>query len=98
MVPLAALVLDWALTALWPLIGASGLRYYDSLVFMVAGLFIGMALMSPFLAMGGRWRRLFSREAAPSLIKMSVFSGLASFIYIAALAYTTPVNAVILAQ
>lgn len=98
MTPFAALVIDWALTALWPLLGASGLRYYDAFVFMVAGLVIGLALMAPFLAARGRWRRIVSREVAPSLIKMGFFSGLASAIYLAALAYTTPVNAVILAQ
>jgi drug/metabolite transporter (DMT)-like permease len=95
---MVALVLDWVLTALWPLIGAAGLRYYDALVFMFAGLVIGLALMVPFAAANGHWRRVFSREAAPSLIAMGFFSGVASAIYIAALAYTTPVNAVILAQ
>jgi drug/metabolite transporter (DMT)-like permease len=98
MIPLAALVADWVLTALWPLIGASGLRYYSGLVFLWAGLAIGLAAMSPWLLARGRWRRALSPDAAPSLLAMGFFSGVATAIYIGALNYTTPVNAVILAQ
>jgi drug/metabolite transporter (DMT)-like permease len=98
MSPIAALILDVFITALWPLIGAAGLAYYSTTPFMTAGLVIGFASMTPWLARGGRARRMFSREAAPSLAVMGFFSGAASLVYIAALAYTTPVNAVILAQ
>ncbi|MFI5347817.1 MAG: DMT family transporter [Elusimicrobiota bacterium] len=98
MIPLVAVLLDWVLTALWPLIGASGLRYYSGLPFMCAGLLIGLLAMSPWLAARGRWKRLLARDAAPSLIAMGFFSALATVIYISALRYTTPVNAVILAQ
>lgn len=98
MLPLAALILDWFLTALWPLVGAEGLRHYSVLPFLWAGLLIGLLAMSPFLAAKGRWRRLVSRETAPALLTMGFFSGAATVIYIAALRYTTPVNAVILAQ
>lgn len=98
MIPLAALVTDWVLTALWPLIGAAGLRYYSGLAFMWAGLAVGLALLAPLLLWTGRWRRVASRDVAPSLLAMGFFSGIATAIYITALAYTTPVNAVILAQ
>jgi drug/metabolite transporter (DMT)-like permease len=98
MIPFVALVVDWVLTALWPLVGASGLRYYSGIVFMWAGLVIGLASMSPWLFARGRWKRMLSRDAAPSLLAMGFLSGLSSTIYILALNYTTPVNAVILAQ
>ena len=95
---MSALILDVVITALWPLIGAAGLAYYSTTPFMTAGLAIGLVSMAPWLARGDRARRLFSREAAPSLAAMGFFSGAASLVYVAALAYTTPVNAVILAQ
>lgn len=98
MSPLAALLLDWAITALWPLIGASGLRHYDGVLFMAGGMAIGAALLAPALLWTGRWRRMLARDAAPSLFGMAFFSGAATLIYILALNYTTPVNAVILAQ
>lgn len=98
MIPMAALVADWILTALWPLIGASGLHYYSGIVFMWAGLAIGLVAMAPWLLARGRWARMLARDAAPSLLAMGFFSGLATAIYIIALNYTTPVNAVILAQ
>ena len=98
MIPLAALVAAWVLTALWPLVGASGLRYYSGVGFMWTGLAIGLAVQSPWLFTRGRWNRMFARDAAPALLAMGFFSGLASAIYISALNYTTPVNAVILAQ
>ena len=98
MIPLAALVADWVLTALWPLIGASGLRYYSGIAFMWAGLAIGLVVLSPWLLARGRWRRIAARDIAPSLLAMGFLSGLSTAIYIIALNYTTPVNAVILAQ
>jgi drug/metabolite transporter (DMT)-like permease len=96
--PLFAVLADLIMTAIWPLAAHAGLRYYNGLLFMTAGLLIGLGLISPFLFRGGRWRRLFSRDAAPSLMAAGFLSGLATAIYIAALAYTTPVNAVIVAQ
>jgi drug/metabolite transporter (DMT)-like permease len=96
--PLAALLADWVVTALWPLIGASGLRYYSAVPFLCAGLLIGLAVMAPWLAARGRWKTVLARDTAPALAAMGLFSGLATAIYIFALNYTTPVNAVILAQ
>jgi drug/metabolite transporter (DMT)-like permease len=98
LIPLAALVADWILTALWPLVGASGLRYYSGIALIWGGLAIGLLALSPWLLRGRRWRRIFARDAAPSLLTMGFFSGLATLFYILALNYTTPVNAVILAQ
>jgi drug/metabolite transporter (DMT)-like permease len=98
MIPLAALLADWVLTALWPLVGASGLRYYSGIPFMWAGLLIGLIALLPWLGSHGRLKRIFSRDAAPSLLAMGFLSGLSTAIYILALNYTTPVNAVIIAQ
>ena len=98
LIPLAALVVDWILNALWPLIAASGLRYYSGISFMWAGLVIGLVVLSPWLFARGRWRRILDRDIAPSLLVTGFFSGLATAIYIVALHYTTPVNAVIIAQ
>jgi len=98
MLPYAALFADWVLTALWPLVGKAGLRHYSPLPFMWAGLLVGQLCLLPFLLAGGRGRRIFARDAAPSLAAMGLFSGAATTVYICALGYTTPVNAVILAQ
>ena len=65
---------------------------------MWGGLALGLVVLSPWLFARGRLTRIFSREAAPALLAMGFFSGLATAVYITALNYTTPVNAVILAQ
>jgi|SRR5579859_7917864 len=96
--PMTALLLDLVITALWPLVGAAGLRAYSPAPFMTAGLAVGAAAMAPWLLARGRWRRIASRPAGPALAAMGLFSGAASLIYVAALRYTTPVNAVIMAQ
>ncbi|MBI3553183.1 MAG: DMT family transporter [Elusimicrobia bacterium] len=98
MPPLAALILDWLITALWPIVAKSGTRLYSGILFTSAGLVIGLALLSPWLCVKNRMRRIFSRQLAPSLFLMGVFSGIASVIYISATAYTTPANAAIMAQ
>src|SRR3989338_3516067 len=98
MSPIAALVLDWAITALWPLIGAFGMAHYSGALFATAGLVVGLAAMAPWLLARGRWRRILSREIAPSLAMMGLCSGAATVIYISALAHTTPANAAIVAQ
>lgn len=98
MTPLVALVVDWAVTALWPLIGAYGMRHYSGALFATAGLVVGLTAMSPWLAMKGRWKRVLSPSIARSLGMMGLCSGLATVIYISALAHTTPANAAIVAQ
>jgi|CXWL01.1.fsa_nt_gi drug/metabolite transporter (DMT)-like permease len=98
MTPLAALVFAWSLTALWPLIGAAGMRHYSGGLFTTAGLCVGLTALSPYLLAQGRWRRVLSRRTAPSLAAMGFCSGAATVIYISALAHTTPANAAIVAQ
>lgn len=98
MSPLSALLLDWAITALWPIIGAEGMKHYSGILFMSAGLAVGLVCLSPWLIRGGRWRALFDRETGGLFFLMGLFSGVASTIYISALAYTTPANAGIVAQ
>lgn len=98
MSPLAALVIDWAVTALWPLIGAYGMRHYSGALFTTGGLVIGLAAMSPWLIAKSRWRRLIDPKIVPSLAMMGLCSGAATVIYISALAHTTPANAAIVAQ
>ena len=98
MTPLAALIIAWAVTALWPLLGAAGMRHYSGGLFASAGLVVGLAAMSPWLLAEGRWRKILSRRNAPSLAAMGLSSGAATIIYISALAHTTPANAAIVAQ
>ena len=98
MPPLAALLIDWIITALWPIIAQSGTQLYSGVLFATAGLVIGAVLLAPWLLTGGRLSRIFSRRMAPSLFMMGVFSGIASVIYISAMAYTTPANGAIMAQ
>lgn len=98
MSPLTALLIDVAMTACWPLIGRLGMNYASGVLFGTAGLLIGAALMAPAVAARGRWRALFSRSTAPTLMAMGFFSGTATVIFISALGYTTPANAAIMAQ
>ena len=98
MSPIAALVLDWAITALWPLIGAFGMAHYSGAYFATGGLVVGLIAMSPWLLARGRWRRIISADIAPSMGMMGLCSGAATVIYISALAHTSPANASIVAQ
>lgn len=98
MSPFAALVIDWVITALWPIIGAEGLKHYSGILFLTGGLAIGLLCLAPWLLAAGRWRALFARETGPLFLLMGLLSGVASMIFISALAYTTPANASIMAQ
>ncbi len=98
MPPLVALLIDWVITAFWPIIGAAGMRYYSGVLFSAAGLLIGFAVLLPFLARGGRWRRIMAPDVRLNLFAIGLFSGGATIIYISALNYTTPANAAIMAQ
>lgn len=98
MSPLTALIIDWVITALWPLIGAIGIRHFSGVLFATAGLAIGMVLLAPWMSTKGRWRQVFRRDTAPYLATMGFCSGLATVIYITALGLTTPANAAIVAQ
>jgi drug/metabolite transporter (DMT)-like permease len=96
--PFAALILDWVITALWPLIGRAGMTHFSGVLFATAGLVVGGCLVAPFLLAEGRWRLLLERRTAAALAAMGFFSGLASVIFISALEFTTPANAAIMAQ
>jgi drug/metabolite transporter (DMT)-like permease len=98
MPPLTALLSDWVITACWPLVGAAGMKYFSGLTFTEAGLVIGLVLLAPWMARRDRWRRIFDPRYRASLAAMGFFSGAATALYIAALAYTTPANAAITAQ
>lgn len=99
MTPLVALVVDWILTALWPIIGKDGTAYYSPSLFCEAGLVIGCLALSPWLLQRGRWRRLFSREAFVPLLLVGLFAGtLASLAQMVGVQYTTAANAAIMAQ
>ena len=74
------------------------MRYYSGLTFTEAGLVIGLLLLAPWMARRGRWRRVIDPRYRLSLAAMGFFSGAATALYIAALAYTTPANAAITAQ
>jgi drug/metabolite transporter (DMT)-like permease len=86
------------MTALWPLIGASGMQYYSGVLFATAGLIAGGLLVLPFLLAPHRLERLLDPKIASTLATMGFLSGVASVIYISALDYTTPANAAIMAQ
>lgn len=98
MSPLAALFLDWVLTAFWPILGAEGTRYYSGILFAQGGMLVGFTLICPWLLRQGRWRRLLDPKLALPLLGIGFFSATATAIYISALAYTTPANAAIIAQ
>lgn len=98
MSPLAALVLDWILTALWPIVGKSGAARYSVPLFLEAGMVLGFLSMAPWLFLRGGARKMFSAELAPPLVMMASFSGAASLIYVYAVQFTTPANAGIMAQ
>lgn len=98
MTPISALILVWSMTALWPLIGSFGMAHYSGALFATAGLVIGLLALTPWLLAKGRWRKIISRDIAPSLAMMGLCSGAATVVYISALAHTTPANAAIVAQ
>lgn len=98
MTPLTALLLDWVLTAFWPIVGSSGTSHYSGVLFAQGGLFIGGLALLPWLAAASRWKMILSRRTMPLLLGMGFLSGTATAIYISALAYTTPANAAIVAQ
>ena len=99
MPPFAALIADWILTGLWPIVGQAGTAHYTPVLFVEAGLALGTLSVLPMLARGGRWRRLFEPGLRGPFFMIGLFgSGLSTFIYIGALGLTTPANAAIMAQ
>lgn len=98
MAPLPALLLDWVITAFWPILGAEGTKHFSGILFAQGGMLIGGLLLLPYILRQGRWRRLLSRELALPMLGMGLFSATATAIYISALNYTSPANAAIVAQ
>lgn len=98
MTPMMMLLLALVTNSFWPIVGASGTKHFSGVLFIQAGLFIGLAVLTPWLLLQGRWKRLFCLQTAPFLAGMGLLSGTATAIYINALAYTTPANAAIMAQ
>lgn len=98
MAPLPALILDWVITAFWPILGAEGMKHYSGILFAQAGMLVGGLLMLPWVLRQGRWRRLLARELAVPMLGIGFFSATATAIYISALNFTTPANAAIVAQ
>ncbi|MBI4376789.1 MAG: DMT family transporter [Elusimicrobia bacterium] len=97
--PLPALLIDWVITALWPLIGQWGLKHLSGIAFAQAGLCIGLLALAPALARQGRWRRLFQPGIRGPLLGMGFFgSALGTILLLSSLHYTTPGNAAIMAQ
>lgn len=98
MTPFSALVSNWVLTAFWPIVGQRGVQLYAPVLFMSAGLAVGLLVMAPSLVKEGRWRLILSRRLAPPLSLLGLFSGAASLIYVWAVGLTTPTNAAVMAQ
>ncbi len=97
--PLAALLIDVVLTALWPIVAQAGTALYDGALFTEAGMLVGLAALAPWLLKDGRWRRLVDPELRRSMFWMGLFgSGLSTFLFISAVKWTTPANAAITAQ
>ena len=99
MSPLSALLLGWVITALWPILSKLGVERFSPVLFAECGLIVGLLALSPWLAREGRWRRILGGGLRGPLFAMGLFgSGLSSYLFIAAVQYTTPANAAIMAQ
>lgn len=98
MTPLTALLLNWVLTSIWPILSAFGTRHYSGILFAQGGLLIGGLILLPWIITTPRWKMILSPRLAPTLMGIGLLSGTATAIYISAVAYTTPANAAIVAQ
>lgn len=97
--PLAALYLDWALTALWPIVGKRALLHFDPLTFGTSGLALAVAVLLPALWARGRLGLIFSPALRGPLFMMGLFaSGAPTFLFLYGVARTTPANAAIVCQ
>ena len=96
---LGALLSDWVITALWPIIAKYGVERFSAALFAQIGVALGFLSLSPWLILKGRWKRVLSPKLRGPFFMMGLFgSALASFLFITALQYTTPANAAIMAQ
>ncbi|MHB2026131.1 MAG: DMT family transporter [Elusimicrobiota bacterium] len=96
--PLAALIGVWFLNALWPLVSRAGVNLYSPVLFTEAAFITAFLALLPGLAWKGRWRKVFSPDRIPRFLGVGFFYGLPSFLYVAALRYTTPSSAGIVAE
>ncbi|MBI3547993.1 MAG: DMT family transporter [Elusimicrobia bacterium] len=97
--PLAALLTDVVLSALWPIVGQAGTRLFHPVLFSQFGIAIGLLSVLPWLLREGRWRRVIAAENRRALAMVGIFgSGLPSLSLILGLSFTTPSNAAIVAQ
>jgi drug/metabolite transporter (DMT)-like permease len=95
---LAALAGCWVLNGFWPIVGQEGVRYFHPAVFFQGGLALCAVLLTPWVALRGRWRRALRGDAALPLAAMAALTSAAAVIYLQALRYTTPSNAAVMAQ
>src|SRR5579863_1025841 len=99
MTPLTALIVDWGMTALWPIVGKDGTAYFSPVLFCHAGLLIGLAAISPWLLAHGRWKALFKPRALLPFFAIGLLAGaLANLALLVGVQYTTSANAAIMAQ
>lgn len=99
MSPLTALLIDWVITALWPLLAKAGTERFAPVIFAQAGLIVGLLVLAPAMTLKNRWKIILSPELRLPLFFMGFFgSAVTTFLFITALGYTTPANAAIMAQ
>jgi len=99
MSPFHALIIDWVLTSLWPIVGKDGTAYFSPALFCEAGLLIGFVTLLPWLLACGRWKRLLSRRVVYPLLIVGLLAGaLASLALTTGVQHTTSANAAIMAQ
>ncbi len=96
--PFLALVGCWALNAVWPLVSQSGLRTYPPLVFTEAAFILGFLFLVPAMIRRREWKSFLSLKASLHFLAIAIFYGTPCFLYIAALAYTTPSSAGVVAE
>ncbi|MDE1976789.1 MAG: DMT family transporter [Elusimicrobia bacterium] len=96
--PFLALVGCWALNAVWPLVSQSGLRTYPPLVFTEAAFVLGFLFLLPELIRRREWKTFLSPKAACHFLAIAIFYGTPCLLYIAALSYTTPSSAGVVAE
>jgi len=99
MAPLVALWLGWFLFAVYPLIGNMAAGNISPILLTVIGAWVGFLVFIPYFLKHKFFGKLFSRKLIfPLLVMGSLGSVIPTFLFLAALKYTTPANMAILAQ
>ncbi len=96
--PVLALVGAWTLNALWPLVAQSGLRLYSPFLFGEAAFVLGFAALLPALFYRREFKAIAAADVWPRFLAIGFFYGVPSFLYIAAMGYTTPSSAGVVAE